>query len=50
MPGQKIDASTFDAMADVPWWAACRADRHVGRREGAMTILILVIFDTIATV
>ena len=38
MPGQKIDASALDVMADVPWWAACRADRHAGRREGGMTI------------
>ena len=38
MPGQKIDASAFDVMADVPWWAACRADRHEGRREGGMTL------------
>ena len=38
MPGQKIDASAFDVMADVPWWAACRADRHEGRREGGMTM------------
>ncbi len=41
MPGQKTDASAFDVMADVPWWAACRADRHEGRREGGMTILSL---------
>ena len=38
MSGQKIDASTFDVIADVPWWAACRVDRHEGRREGGMTI------------
>lgn len=38
MPSQKIDASAFDVMADVPWWAACRADSHEGRREGGMTI------------
>ena len=22
MPGQKIDASAFAVMAEVPWWAA----------------------------
>ena len=33
MPGQKIDASAFDVMADVPWWEASRADRHVNRRR-----------------
>ena len=38
MPGQKIDASAFDVIVDVPWWAACRADRHEDRREGGMTI------------
>ena len=41
MPGQKIDASAFDVMADVPWWAACRADRHEDRRECGTTILSL---------
>ena len=41
MPGQKIDASAFDVMADVPWWAACRADRHEVRRECGTTILSL---------
>ena len=38
MPGQKIDSSACDVMTDVPWWAACRADRHEGRSEGGMTI------------
>ena len=34
MPGQKIDAFAFDVMANVPWWTACRADRHEGLRVG----------------
>lgn len=34
MPGQKMDVSAFEIMVDVPWWAACRADRHDGRKEG----------------
>ena len=38
MPGQKIDASAFAVIADVPWWAACRAERHVGLSEGGMTM------------
>ncbi len=31
MPGQNMDDSAFAIMCDVPWWAACRADRHVCR-------------------
>ena len=38
MPGQKIDASAFAVIAEVLWWAACRADRHVGLSEGEMTM------------
>ena len=38
MPGQNIDASAFDVMVDMPWWAACRADMHEGLSEGGMTI------------
>ena len=38
MPGQKMDASAFAVMAEVPWWAACSAERHVGLRDGGMTI------------
>ena len=34
----EIDASAFDVMADVPWSAACREDRHKGRRGGGMMI------------
>jgi len=37
MPGQKIDASTFAVIAEVPWWAACRAERQVGLSEDGMT-------------
>ena len=35
---QKIDAFAFDVMANVPWWAACRADKHEGLSVGGMTI------------
>ena len=41
MPGQKTEASAFDVMDDVPWWAACRAERQEGRRALGMTILSL---------
>ena len=33
-----IDASALDIMVEVPWWAACRAERQRGHREGGMTI------------
>ena len=39
MPGQKIDASAFAVMAEVPWWEACRAERHMGRSEGGMVLV-----------
>ena len=29
MPGQKIEASALAIIWGVPWWAACRKDRHV---------------------
>ena len=38
MPGQKIAASAFAVIAEVPWWAACRAESHVGLSEGGMTM------------
>ena len=38
MPGQKIDASALDIMAEVPWSAACRAERQRGCGEGGITI------------
>ena len=38
MPGQKIEASALAVIAEVPWWAACRAERHVGLSEGGMTM------------
>ena len=41
MPGQKIDASAFAVIAEVPWWEACRADGHVGLSEGGMTMRFL---------
>ncbi len=34
MPGH---VSAFDIMFDVPWWAACKADRHDGLKEGSLS-------------
>ena len=42
MPGQKIEASALAVIAEVPWWAACRAERHVGLSEGGMTMRSLL--------
>ena len=40
IPGQKIEASesAFAVIAEVPWSAACRAERHVGRSDGGITM------------
>ncbi len=39
MPGQYIDDLARVVIPLIPWWAAWRASRHVGRRERGMTIL-----------
>ena len=37
MPGQKMNWPALAVMADVPWWAECRALRHAFLRGGGIT-------------
>jgi len=39
IPGQKIDCSALAIIADVPWCAACRAERQSFLRDAGMTSL-----------
>ena len=34
IPGQKMEDSALAVITDVPWWAACSADKHLDLREG----------------
>ena len=38
IPGQKMEDSALAVIADVPWWAACSADKHLDLREGRTTM------------